>query len=62
MSVSPGTLSYKRQWLHVASERSVTQQVLEVSLGVAGQIRIDSDELSSRAVDHTTASEKLNIG
>ena len=42
MSVSPGTLNNKRHWL--ASEQSVTQQVCEVRLGAAGQIRTASGE------------------
>ena len=52
MSVSPGTLNYRRHWL--ASEWSITQQVCKVlSLRVAGQIRIVSGEISRGAIGHT---------
>ena len=52
-------------WL--ASERSVTQQVCEVSLsevrlGAAGQKKIASFEISRGVVCHTTASERVNLG
>ena len=55
VSVSSGTLIYKRHWL--ASERSVTQQVCEVILGAAGQIRTDSGETSRGADGHTAVCE-----
>ena len=57
--VSPGTLSNKRHCL--ASERSVTLQVCEVSLGAAGQIRTAPGETSRRAVGLTTAIQKVNL-
>ena len=55
----PWYQSNKRHWL--ASERSVTHQVCEASLGATGQIRTASGETSRGAVGHTTASEKVNL-
>ena len=64
MSVTTGTLSYKKQWL--ASKRSDTQQVCEVypkevRLEAAGQKKIAFCEISRGAVCHRTASENVQL-
>ena len=72
MSVSPGTLNNKRHWL--TSDQSVTQQVCEVRLGAAGQIRtasgetfavikrLTSIEVSRGADGHTTVCDTIATG